>query len=136
MFRYDTISILEDLGAAEDSRTHGSAYRRTVSLTTCRSTGTAQDIPRFVMKCLNGGWFSRHLCDSVEPTTPAAAAEASEDIAAVDGRSNESLTELSTHRAVENEVDGVVDQSHHVEQVAERPVDAIEELGVEDTAEG
>lgn len=48
---------------------------------------------------------------------------------------DESLAKLSTHGAVEYEVDGVVQQGHDVEQVAERPIDVLEEILDEDAAE-
>ena len=47
----------------------------------------------------------------------------------------EGVTELSTHDAVEDEVDGVVEQCHDVEQIAERPVDVVEESRDEDRAQ-
>ena len=46
----------------------------------------------------------------------------------------ERLSELSTHAAVEQEIDGAVDQDDEVEDVAERNVDS-EEDGLFDSAE-
>jgi len=50
-------------------------------------------------------------------------------------RFDEGLAELAAHRAVEDEVDGVVEQRGDVQQVAERPVDVAEEVGNEDAAQ-
>jgi len=48
----------------------------------------------------------------------------------------ERLSELSTHGAVEDKVDGAVDEDDHVEHVAERDVDVVEEAIVDAAEEG
>ena len=44
---------------------------------------------------------------------------------------DERLSELATHRAEKNEVDGAVDQRQDVEQIAEVEVDSVRELAAD-----
>ena len=84
----------------------------------------------FLCPCGVGGWWLGCLHWLLfHPTGPLLGATPAEDV-------GECVTELSTHRAVEDEVDGVIEQRHYVEEVTERPVDIVEEVHDEDTAQG